>query len=99
MINRVKSFQISTEINPIASGVPGGNRILIINIKAQQSALSKAIKTRFNLKIFNKVTFRLDLRHNVTAKTKLKLNIVDWLLVDDLRQDQPLIILNYKDKC
>ena len=49
--------------NTIASDVPGGNRILIINIKAQQSALSKAIKTRFNLKIFNEVTFRLDLRH------------------------------------
>ena len=28
----------------IASDVPGGNRILIIKIKAQHSALSKAIK-------------------------------------------------------
>ncbi len=30
--------------NIIASDVPGGNRILIIKIKAQHSALSKAIK-------------------------------------------------------
>ena len=28
----------------VASDVPGGNRILIIKIKAQHSALSKAIK-------------------------------------------------------
>ncbi len=28
----------------IANDVPGGNRILIIKIKAQRSALSKAIK-------------------------------------------------------
>ncbi len=31
-------------VNIIASDVPGGNRILIIKIKAQHSALSKAIK-------------------------------------------------------
>ncbi len=31
-------------ITIIASDVPGGNRILIIKIKAQHSALSKAIK-------------------------------------------------------
>ena len=31
----------------IANDVPGGNQIRIINIKVQQSAFSKAIKTRF----------------------------------------------------
>ena len=30
------------------SDVPGGNRIRIINIKAQQSAFNKAIRTRLN---------------------------------------------------
>ena len=35
---------LNNYISIIASDVPGGNRILIIKIKAQHSALSKAIK-------------------------------------------------------
>ena len=45
------NFEVTTTFLPnfivcdiIASDVPGGNRILIIKIKAQHSALSKAIK-------------------------------------------------------
>ena len=34
-------------ISVIASDVPGGNPIYVINIKAQQSAFNKAIRTRF----------------------------------------------------
>ena len=40
----VQKFSILDLFNIIASDVPGGNRILIIKIKAQHSALSKAIK-------------------------------------------------------
>ena len=52
-LSRLRTLNVINPLfNTIASDVPGGNRILIINIKAQQSALSKAIKTRFNLKIY-----------------------------------------------
>ena len=42
-------------------------RILIMKINAQQSALSKAIQTRFKIENINYVTFRLNLRHLPTS--------------------------------
>ncbi len=53
----------STVLFQYISVVPGRNRILIINIKVQHSASSKAVKQRFKFKKINIVTFRPNLRY------------------------------------
>ncbi len=52
------------------------NCLLIINIKVQDSALSKAIKNKdLNRKSFNMVTFRLNLRRLQTKWIILQVEI------------------------
>ena len=50
--------------------------ILVMNIKTQHSALSKAMKNKdLNNKSFNKVTFRLNSRHLQTKWIMLQVKI------------------------